>query len=90
MAAYLTVMLIRELEHRVHFGDAGVANDCSPNEHLVGLWVSYNWAQAGLGTDLVRHVNKQKEREKKKNKLPINKLSSWPEDEKQVVQTHKS
>lgn len=38
-------------------GDAGVANDGFLD--LYGLWV---WAQAGLGTDLARDVNKQKER----------------------------
>lgn len=53
----------------------------------MGLWVSYNWAQAGLGADVVRDVNKQKR--KKKNRLPIQELSSSLEDEKQVEQTHK-
>ena len=58
--------------------------------HMMGLWVSYNWARAGLGTYLVRHVNKQKEKEKKKNKLSVHELSLLPEDEKQVEQSHKN
>lgn len=65
MAAYLTVVLIRECFF--FFGDPWVANDC----FLVGLWVSYNWAQAGPGTDLVRDVTKQKERKKEKQALHL-------------------